>query len=379
MDTSVPDIQFDEQGVCNYCKYYAERIANELYYDAAGQARLDAIIAEIKRRGARREYDCIIGVSGGVDSSYVAFLTKVKFGLRPLAIHLDNGWDSELAVSNVEKLLRQLGIDLSTHVLDWEEFKDLQVAFLRASIANAEIPTDQAIMAVLFQTAATRSIPYIITGNNLATEAIMPRSWMYTFNDTRLIRSIQNRFGKRKLKTYPLLGIAGYINYVLVKGIKYFPILNYVAYNKMEAKQFLQSELGWRDYGGKHYESIYTRFFQSYLLPRKFNIDKRRAHLSNLILAGQITREQALAEMSAPPISPEQEEVDGEYVMKKLDLNYAEFRDIMSAPIKQPADYPNDSFWWQTLAPMVQFARRQALYNTRSGMPDRSSNYGRNR
>lgn len=366
MDTTVPDIQFDERGVCNYCKYYAERVANELYYDAAGQARLNALIAEIKQRGARREYDCIIGVSGGVDSSYVAYLTKVKFGLRPLAVHLDNGWDSELAVSNVERLLRHLGIDLYTHVLDWEEFKDLQVAFLKASIANAEIPTDQAIMAVLFQTAAKRGIPYIITGNNLATEAIMPRSWMYTYNDTRLIRSIQNRFGKQKLKTYPLLGIPDYINYVLLQGIKYFPILNYVPYDKAEAKEFLQRELSWRDYGGKHYESVYTRFFQAYLLPRKFNIDKRRAHLSNLILAGQITREQALAEMSTPPISTEQEEMDGEYVMKKLDLSYADFRDIMSAPIKHPADYPNDSFWWQTLAPVVQFARRQALYNAKS-------------
>jgi asparagine synthetase B (glutamine-hydrolysing) len=195
MDTTVPDIQFDENGVCNYCQRYEERVKAELNCDASGQLKLESLIADIKRRGVHSDYDCLIGVSGGVDSTYVAYLVRKRFGLRPLAVHLDNGWDSELAVNNIERTMKQLDIDLYTHVLDWEEFKDLQIAFLKASIANAEIPTDQAIMAVMFHTAALKGIHYIITGYNIVSEAILPESWMYDSKDVRLIKAVQRKFG----------------------------------------------------------------------------------------------------------------------------------------------------------------------------------------
>jgi hypothetical protein len=263
----------------------------------------------------------------------------------------------------VEQVLKRLDIDLYTHVLDWEEFKDLQVSFLKASIANAEIPTDQAILAVLFKTAAARNIKYIITGYNIVTEAVLPKSWMYDSKDLRLIRSIQKQYGKAKLKSYPQLSILGFAYCILIKGIKSIPILNYIPYKKEEAKKFLQEELGWRDYGGKHYESIYTRFFQSYILPRKFNIDKRKAHLSNLILSGQISRQQALEEIKNPTAPSEILEEDGEYVQKKLDLSYEEFSQIMTAPVKSFSDYPNNSELFRKFDFAVQFARNRALNN----------------
>ena len=358
MDTTVPDIQFDDEGVCNYCKQCAERMRSELHCDAAGQERLELLVEEIKRKGAHSDYDCLIGVSGGVDSTYVAYLAKKRFSLRPLAVHLDNGWDAELAVSNIEQVLKRLDIDLYTYVLDWEEFKDIQVSFLRASIANAEIPTDHAIAAILYQTAASRGIPYVITGSNLVTEAIMPGVWMYNNKDLRLIKAIHRRFGKGKLRTYPQLSMLAWGYYTFVKGIKFIPILNYVPYVKAKAKQLLADELGWRDYGGKHYESIYTRFFQSYILPRKFHIDKRRPHLSTLILSGQITRDEALAEIEQPPCPSDQLEEDGEYVIKKLGLNHSEFAQIMAAPVKSFADYPNSAYVRDKFAFIIEFVRR---------------------
>ena len=361
MDTTVPDIQFDEKGICNYCRQYAERIQRELHYDEAGQKWLNRMIEKIKGDGAGREYDCIIGISGGVDSTYVAYLVKKQFGLRPLAVHLDNGWNAELAVNNVELALKRLDIDLYTYVLDWEEFKDLQVSFLKASIANAEIPTDHAIVALLFRVAAAEGIPYIITGSNIVTEAIMPDSWMYDTRDLRFIKAIQRQFGRVKLKTYPQISILNFIYYIFIRGIKFIPILNYVPYVKEEAKQLLQQELGWRDYGGKHFESIYTRFFQAYILPQKFNIDKRRAHLSNLILSGQITRDEALTEMGKPPCPPTELEEDVEYVIKKLGLSYEEFNQIMAAPVKTHTDYPNNAGLWHKFAPVVKFVRQRAI------------------
>lgn len=357
MDTTVPDIQFDDEGVCNYCKQCAERMRNELHYDAAGQKSLELLVDEIKRKGAHSDYDCLVGVSGGVDSTYVAYLVKKRFGLRPLAVHLDNGWDAELAVSNIEQILKRLNIDLYTYVLDWEEFKDLQVSFLKASIANAEIPTDHAIGAILYRVAAAKGISYVITGGNIVTEAIMPAVWMSDNRDLRLIKAVHRKFGRVKLKTYPQLSIVDWAYYTFIKGIKYVQILNYVPYVKAEAKRVLCDELGWRDYGGKHYESIYTRFFQSYILPRKFGIDKRKAHLSTLIMSGQITRDEALAEMEKPTCSPGQLEEDGEYVMKKLGLGYDEFAKIMTAPAKSFSDYPNSAYLRRRFAFVVKFAK----------------------
>ena len=363
MDTTDPDITFDEQGVCNHCYKYEERKNRDIHYDEAGQQKLARIVEKIKSEGRDKEYDCLIGVSGGVDSTTVAYRVK-KLGLRPLAIHLDNGWDSELAVSNIEKILRSLDIDLFTYVLDWEEFKDLQLSFLKASVPNCEIPTDHAITALLYHQAAKRNIKYIITGGNVVTEAILPLHWGYYNQDWRHIKAIHKRFGTVKLKSFYHLTLFNWVNYIYIKGIKWFPLLNYQPYVKEEAKKFLLQELGWRDYGGKHYESIYTRFYQGYILAVKFGFDKRRAHLATLISAGQITREEALREMQKSPyLSEEMLKQDRDYVIKKLGLTEEEFEKIMSLPVKVHTDYPSNAVLYDKLRFFVNLARKIATHN----------------
>ena len=339
MDTTDPDIQFDEKGVCNHCRKY-EALARTIFVpENERQRKLDRLVQEIKIKGKGKEYDCVIGVSGGVDSTYVAYLVK-KLGLRPLAVHMDNGWDSELAVNNIEQFLAKLDIDLYTVVLDWEEFKDLQCAFLNASVSDAEIPTDHAIGGSLYQVADDRDVPYIIMGTNFATEGILPVRWTYGIDDWRYIKSVHERFGRGKLRSYPHYGFFHKLYYLVVKRIRTINILDYVSYNKQEVMRVLQEGLGWQYYGGKHYESIYTRFFQGYILPRKFNIDKRKAHLSALIMSGQVTREDALQELKRPPYTGYMQEADMEYVLKKLELTEEEFGRIMSLPVKTYEDYP---------------------------------------
>lgn len=361
IDTTVPDIVFDEAGVCNFCRHYDERVERELFCDEAGRARLDQFMARVKRRGEGKPYDCLIGVSGGLDSAYVAYLIKRHYGLRPMAVHLDNGWNSDVAVTNVKKILSALDIDLETHVLDWEEFKDLQVSFLKASIANAEIPTDHAILATLFRTAARHGLTDIITGSNIVTEAIMPEAWMYDATDWRLIKAVQKRFGVSALKRFPSIRLIDFAYYIFVRGIRFFPLLNYMPYNKAEARRVLQQELGWQDYGEKHYESVYTRFFQAYLLPRKFGIDKRRAHYSTMILSGQMTRDEALRRMAEPPLPPELADADRDYVIKKLCLSQEEFDAVMALPVKSFANYPNNLRWRRGLSLLVRLGRRRAI------------------
>jgi len=363
MDTTDPEIVFDEKGVCNHCKRYEERAKKELHHDETGQQKLERLINEIKENGKNKEYDCIIGLSGGVDSTMVAYTVK-KLGLRPLAIHLDNGWDSELAINNIKNTVGKLGITLKMVTCNWEEFKDLQLSFLRASISNAEIPTDHALVALLYHTAADKGIGYIISGGNIVTEAIMPESWGYDPKDLKFIKGIHKRFGKIKLKSFPQLTLFNWVDYTFVRRIKFIPILNYISYVKENAKKLIEKELGWKDYGLKHYESIYTRFFQGYILPKKFNVDKRRAHLSTLICSGQMSREEALKEMQHSPYPSEKMmEEDKEYVIKKLGLSREEFARIMSAPIKGFQDYPNNHSLFTKLNFFVKLAKKKATLN----------------
>jgi len=357
MDSTAREIIFDENGVCNFCKYYDEVRTKDLYQDDIGKQKLEALIKQIKEKGKNSDYDCLIGLSGGVDSSYVAYLVK-KFGLRALAIHLDNGWNTELAVANVEQLVKRLEIDLKTYVLDWKEFKDIQTSFLKSSISNIEIPTDHAIWAILIKTAGKMRIPYIIAGNNVVTESIMPESWLYGSKDSKLIKAIHRKFGKVKLKTYPSLTTFNYIDYLLVRGIRWVPILNYISFKKDEAKKFLMEELGWRDYGGKHYESIFTRFFHAYYLPEKFGYDLRKSYLSAMICSGQMTREKALEELLNPPAPKELLNQDKEYVIKKLGLTQHEFEQILKVPNKTFADYPNRDSLWRRFNWFVKIARK---------------------
>lgn len=357
MDETVPDIVFYEDGRCSSCRPYDEHRTKEIFTDEASAARLEGLIEQVKADGRGKSYDCLIGLSGGVDSSYVAYLVAKRFGLRALALHLDNGWNTELAVANVERIVKILGVDLKTHVLDWREFRDIQTAFLRSGISNIEIPTDHAIWAVLLKTASKMGIKYIFAGNNVVTESIMPESWLYGSKDSRLIRAIHRRFGTLPMRTYPYLTTSDYVRHLLLGGIRWVPLLNYVTYIKADAKRVLMEELGWRDYGGKHYESVFTRFFHAYYLPTKFGYDLRKSYNSALVCSGQLTREDALRELQQPPAPKELLDQDREYVLKKLGLSADEFAAILAAPNKTYQDYPNSDALWRRMDWFVRRAR----------------------
>lgn len=339
MDTSDPEIQFDEQGVCNHCHEYGRLVQQRVLTGEAGLRYLERLVEQIKREGRGKPYDCVMGVSGGVDSTYVAYVAKTKLGLRPLAIHMDNGWDSELAVKNIEETLKRLGIDLYTNVLNWEEFKDLQLAFLKASTPDSEIPSDHAIWAVIGDMAEKLKVRYVLAGFNVRTETHLPRAWSQGHFDWKYIQSVHKQFGKGKLRTFPHQSLFTYYRRLL--ALRRVDILNYLDYNKQEAMQLLERELGWKYYGGKHHESIYTRFYQGYILPSKFGYDKRRCHLSSQICSGEITREEALIELQKPTYPPSVQEEDREYVAKKLGITDSEFDAIMNLPRKNFSDYPS--------------------------------------
>jgi N-acetyl sugar amidotransferase len=356
MDTTDPEIVFDENGVCNHCHTYDRMVRQYVRDGENGLREIEKIVEKIRRDGRGKKYDCVIGVSGGVDSTYVAYVVK-KYGLRPLAVHLDNGWDSELAVKNIEETLKRLGIDLYTEVLDWEEFRDLQSAFLKASTPDSEIPSDHAINAILGMMAEKIGVKYVIIGTNVRTESHLPRAWSQGHADWKYIREVHQRFGTRPLKTFPHMDFFTYYRRMFTQ--KRIEILNYIGYSKKEALKVLQEELGWRYYGGKHYESIYTRFYQGYILPEKFGYDKRRSHLSSLVCSGEIAREQALEDLKIPTYSPSMQEEDREYVIKKLGFTDQEFAATMNAPKTSYWDYPSYGQFMrqpvmQSLVPVVK-------------------------
>ena len=341
MDTSDPEITFDTRGYCNHCTNYFENTANDSYLGVESDKILKKIIEKIKRNGRNKEYDCLLGISGGIDSAYVAYLLK-GWGLRVLLVHLDNGWNSEMAVNNIKTVAEKSGFDYESYVLNWEEFRDLQLAFLKASVIEAETPTDIAISGALHQMAARYGIKYIISGGNNATEGILPRSWHYDAKDTRYIKAVQQKFGSRKLTTFPTFGYWKEIYYKFVKGIQIVYVLNLTPYSKDNAMEILEKEFNWKRYGGKHHESKFTAFVQSYLLPVKFDLDYRKATLSTQICAGEVTREQALEELSHIPFNPEQIKYDIEYICKKLNIPEEYFGSILNTPPKTYRDYPNN-------------------------------------
>ena len=360
MDTTTPDIEFDEKGICNYCRAYFDRIATEAFSEEQRPMMLERLVDRIQKEGQGKDYDCIIGVSGGVDSTTVAFTVK-KLGLRPLAVHFDNGWNSELAVDNIKKTISLLNIDLYTHVVDWEEFRDLQWAFLKSSISNAEIPTDHAIFALLFQMAAREKVRYILTGSNLSSEGLpLPIDWGYYSQDLRLIKDIHRKFGTVPLKTFPQISLLDYLYYVYVKGIRQVPFLNYIHYDKFQAIEMIKKEICWRPYGGKHYESIYTRFYQGYILLKKFGYDKRRVHLSNLVCSEIMTREQALAEIESDSYTGHDLNQDREFVIKKLNIEEKEFEEIMNLPVKTYRDYSSNGYLIHEMPRLKKIFKRKA-------------------
>lgn len=362
MDTTDPNIKFDKEGVCSHCHRYDEELPKRVFKGAEAEKKLDTLIARIKATGKDKEFDCIVGVSGGVDSTYVAYLAK-KLGLRPLAVHFDNGWNSELAVSNIEKTLDKLGIDLYTYVIDWEIFKDLQLSFLRASTPDGEVPTDHAINALLFKEANKRGIQFILSGMNFTTESMSVKAWAYGHSDWKYINSVHKIFGSSCLKKYPHFNFLHLFWWTFIKKIKSVSILNYLEYNKEEVMKIIQNDLGWVYYGGKHYESVYTRFYQGYILPQKFNIDKRRGHLSDLIKSGQLTREKALKEICNAGYEPSLLNQDMQFVMKKLNLTQDEFNKIMELPIRSFRDYPNNEEKVSKLKKIVNYLRFKGLYS----------------
>lgn len=333
-----PSITFDKEGICSHCRNYELIEKRVVKRGTEGEVELKKIVATIQKSGKGKAYDCIIGLSGGVDSTYLALQAR-KLGLRPLAVHFDNGWNSELAVKNIENIVSKLNIDLITYVIDWEEFKDLQLAFLKASVVDIEMITDHAILATMYRLAIKHDIKYILSGTNVVTEAILPPNWIHPKDDHLHIRAINKIFGSVPLKKFPLLN--SWIKFLIsLKGIKSVAPLNYLPYNKEEVKKVITDTLQWRDYGGKHYESIFTRFYQGYILPVKFGIDKRKAHLSNLINSGQMTRDEVLKELAKPGYDADTKNADYDFVLKKLGLSKTAFEEILQLPVKRHDTYP---------------------------------------
>jgi len=344
MDTTDPDITFDASGVCSYCTQFESDydLKRNWFPNAEGKKRLSQFAREIQIAGHGREYDGIIGLSGGVDSSFTAYQAK-RLGLRLMVVHIDAGWNSELAVKNVENIVKKLGFDLYTYVVDWEEMQDLQLAFLKSGVANTDIPQDHVYTAMLYRLADEKGIPCILNGNNYATEYILPTAWGYHSLDLRQLKSIHRRFGTRKLKTFPTIDFIRYFFYYPhIRKIRVLSPLNYMPYNKAEAMRILEDELGWRPYGRKHGESRFTKFFQNYCLPKRFGYDKRIAHLSSLIVTGQMSRNDAIQEMEKELYPPGELREDKEFILKKLGLSDTEFENLMRLPQKTYKDYPSD-------------------------------------
>jgi N-acetyl sugar amidotransferase len=340
MDTTDPDIIFDADGACNYWHEY-HAMAAKLPDRETRDRLLAQTVAEIKAAGRGKRYDSLIGLSGGVDSSYLAHLAK-RLGLRPLAVHFDNGWNSELAVGNIEMLVTKLGYDLETFVMDWDEFRDLQRAYFKASVVDLEVPTDHMILGALHKTASQHGIKHLLSGTNISTEWLLPKAWHYRKFDLANLKAIHHTYGELPLKRLPALGVWQQAYYQQVRGIRSVELLNLIDFNKAAAKAQLINELGWRDYGGKHFESIFTRFYQGYILPRKFGADKRRAHLSSLILSGQITRDEALRQLQQPTYDEALQQQDKAYIAKKLGFAIDEFEALLTQPNRTHEEFGTD-------------------------------------
>ena len=358
MDTSDPDIRFDARGVCNHC-LTADRILPAVQPSPEESGRnLEALSARIRRAGEGREYDSVIGLSGGVDSSYTALLAH-RLGLRPLAVHFDNGWDSELAVDNIQRVIEACGFDLITYVINWEEFRDLQRAFLKASVIDIELLTDHAIFAAMLNLAREHDIRYVLSGGNIATEHGLPGAWIWNKQDWTNIQAIHRAYGAVPLRSFPHLTTAQWLRIRLLRQrLEVVQPLNLVRYRRDEAAAALAAEFGWREYGGKHHESLFTKFYQGYILPTKFGVDKRTAHLSDRIRNGEMTRDEALAIIQAPPYATDELNRERDYVIKKLGFSAEEFAEIMRTPPRSHASFASDRRWLDLLRALNRPIRR---------------------
>lgn len=349
MDTSDPEISFDEKGACNHCRKFHNEIIKRWYPNEEGEKKLNTIIHEIKQAGKGKEYDCIIGLSGGVDSSYLA-LKASSWGLRPLVVHVDGGWNSELAVANIEKILKHCNFDLHTHVVDWSEMRDLQLSYLKSGISNQDVPQDHIFFSTLNHFATANNIKYFLSGGNLATESILPRSWHGPAMDAINLKAIHRRFGKLKLKKYKIISFFEYyIWYPVFKKMRTVRPLDLMPYNKEKASEELQEILDYTPYPRKHGESVFTKFFQNYWLPQKFGYDKRKPHFSSMIVSGQMTRDEALKKLDEPLYDSKELEEDIVYFCKKLRISRDEFDELMRVPCSNYKDFPNWDFRYNLL------------------------------
>jgi len=347
MDTTDPKITFDERGWCDHCHNYYENILPNWHTDKRGEDELFEIIEPIKREGKGKKHDCIIGLSGGPDSSYTLYIAKEKLGLRPLVFHVDAGWNTDQAVGNIEKLVDGLGLDLYTEIINWEEMKDLQVAFLKSQIAHQDVPQDVAFFSALYKFAIQHKIKYVLTGANFSTECcVEPDEWGgYPGIDKTLIDDIHSKFGKIPLKTFPIVDVMVYkLYYRYVLQMKVIRPLNYLPYIKKDAEAELKRRFGWEKFQHKHHESRFTRFYEDYWLPRKFGCEKRRAHFSSLILTGQMTRDAALKRISGPELDNSFWEHEFEFVSNKLGLKVSELRELFNGENRTYKDYKNKRF-----------------------------------
>lgn len=342
MDTTDPDIRFDENGICNHCHLYDQRIREHTFSGEEGSRKLQEIVQQIKRAGQGKEYDCLLGISGGVDSSYTAYLAR-QLGLRALLLSCDNGFDPPTTGENVNNIAKFLGFTLRKYKFNPEEFNDLWLSFFRAGVINIEAVTDHLLRAALYQVAEEQGLKYILSGQNLVTEITMPVAWGWDNNDKANLVGIHKAHGKVPIKTLPLLGHRKFLRYTFIKGIKIVSPLNYISYNREEAKKTLMRECNYKEYGMKHHESVLTRFYQCYILPQRWGIDKRKAHLSCLICAGQISRQEALEELKKALYNPEKLEEDKKLIFRVLGIDEAELQKLMTLPKRQHEEFGTDS------------------------------------
>ena len=341
MDTSDSNILFDSKGVCNHCRQFDERASREWFPNKEGSRRWNNTVAQMKAYGQGKDYDCILGLSGGIDSSYLA-LKVHESGLRPLVMHVDAGWNTELAVANIEAIVKYCVFDLHTHVVDWEDMRDLHLAYLRAGVSNQDVPQDHIFFASLYHFATKNSISYILSGGNIATEGIFPSSWHGSAMDAINLKAIHKKYGDRKLNNYKTISFFDcYLWYPFIKKMRTLRPLNYMPYNKDEALKELQIKVGYKPYPRKHGESLFTKLFQNYYLPIKFGFDKRRPHFSSLIVSGQMTREEALVKLDETLYDAAELEIDITYFCKKLRITRPQFDELMQAPIHNYSDFPN--------------------------------------
>jgi N-acetyl sugar amidotransferase len=341
MDTTDSKIIFDDKGVCDHCNTYYTDILPKWHTDEKGHRALEEIIVKIKKEGKGKDFDCLMGMSGGIDSSYLLYIMVEKYGLRPLVFHVDAGWNSQIAVNNIERLVDGLGLDLYTEVINWEEIKDLQLAFFKSGVSHIDTPQDHSFFATMYKFASKHKIKHILTGGNYSTECVRnPLEWMYYQSDSIQLKDIYKKHGTGKLKDYPITNILWHKVYLpYIKNIKLIRPLDFVPYNKDEAMQLLVDKFGYQKYPQKHFESRFTRFYESYWLPKKFGFDTRKVQYSSLILTGQMTREEALEGLLKPAYDPKTIKQDFEYIATKLGISIEELQSYMDAANKTYKDY----------------------------------------